>query len=171
MSHASIAAIAALGVAAAVAPTVLRPAPALLWNATASAPIGFYWVHSAGALRVGDWVAARPPPGLASVFAARRYLPLGVPLVKRIAALPPSRVCRLGFRIEIDGAVVARARPDDRWRRQLPTWGGCRRLAPGQLFLLNAAPDSLDGRYFGLIATSAVIGRLTPVWSAARASR
>ena len=42
---------------------------------------------------------------------------------------------------------------------------GGRTLRPGELLLLNPAhPDSLDGRYFGPLPASAVIGRATPLW-------
>jgi type IV secretory pathway protease TraF len=48
----------------------------------------------------------------------------------------------------------------------LPVWRGCRRIAAGEVFLMNGnVPDSLDGRYFGPLAVSAVIGRARPVWT------
>jgi type IV secretory pathway protease TraF len=167
----AILAVAALGVAAAVAPGVFRPSPLLLWNASASAPIGLYRVQPSRSFEVGDWVAARTPAALARAFAERRYLPLGVSLVKRVAAVAPSVVCRGGRRIAIDAAPVARALDADHLGRPLPTWRGCRRLGAGQVFLLNAAPDSLDGRYFGPTTINALIGRLTPIWLTGRVSR
>jgi conjugative transfer signal peptidase TraF len=156
--------LASIAVAALAASAVLKPAPRLLWNASASAPIGLYRVSPGAALHVGDWVAARPPSRLAPLFAARRYLPRDVPLVKRVAATPPSTVCRIGRRIAIDGATAASARVGDSLGRPLPTWRGCRRLALGEVFLLNGVPGSLDGRYFGPIGARAVVGRLTPLW-------
>ena len=50
--------------------------------------------------------------------------------------------------------------------RELPVWQGCRRIADGELFLMNwDAPDSVDGRYFGPFPRSSVIGRALPVWT------
>jgi conjugative transfer signal peptidase TraF len=167
VKRAAIAMLGGLGVAAVGAPLALRPSPHWLWNASASAPIGLYSVHSVRGLEVGDWVAVRPPTELAREFAARRYLPLGVPLVKQVAAMAPAEVCRWGRRITIDGQPVARARDDDRMGRRLPVWRGCRRLTTDQVFLLNAVPDSLDGRYFGPSDRAAIIGRLTPLWTLA----
>jgi conjugative transfer signal peptidase TraF len=161
----------ALGVAAALAPIALNPPPALLWNATASAPTGLYGLASVGRIAVGDWVAVRAPADFAELFAARRYVPLGIPLVKRVAALPPSTVCRNGDQIAIDGRAAARARSSDRFGRSLPAWRGCRRLGSDQVFLLNAAPDSLDGRYFGPVSMTSLIGRLTPLWTQGSAPR
>ena len=58
-----------------------------------------------------------------------------------------------------------RARPAPRGR-PLPAWSDCRHIGKGELFLMNpAAPDSFDGRYFGVLSTHSVIGRATPVWT------
>ena len=44
------------------------------------------------------------------------------------------------------GDALDRARLD----RELPAWQGCRRIADGDIFLMNPdVRDSLDGRYFG----------------------
>ena len=73
-----------------------HPMPWLLWNASASVPIGLYAVHPVGPLRVGQLLIVSPPAPLARFLAARRYLPMGVPLIKHVAALPGQTVCRLG---------------------------------------------------------------------------
>jgi conjugative transfer signal peptidase TraF len=158
--------LSALGGAAMAAPAVVQPRPVVLWNTTASAPLGLYRLRRPIDLRVGDWVALRPPPRLASYLAERGYLPRGVPLLKRIAARAPSLVCRRGLWIEIDGVTVTWARRRDHLGRDLPSWSGCRRLARGELFLLNPrATASLDSRYFGPFASTAVVGRAAPLWT------
>src|SRR5690606_23795810 len=98
-------------------------------------------------------------------LSARGYLPEGVPLLKHIAAKAGQRVCRIGDAVSVDARRVAIARARDGQGRPLPVWQGCRTLRPGELLLLNPAhPDSLDGRYFGPLPASAVIGRATPLW-------
>ncbi|OWR00392.1 S26 family signal peptidase [Sphingopyxis witflariensis] len=141
----------------------LAPAPRLLWNASASAPIGLYSIERDASPRVGDLVAIRPPASLGAYLAARHYLPLGVPLLKRVAALPGARVCRSGVFVTIDGHAVARALARDRLGRPLPVWLGCRIVGAHELFLVNAAPDSLDGRYFGPLAAEGLIGTARPI--------
>ena len=50
--------------------------------------------------------------------------------------------------------------------RELPVWQGCRTVRESELFLMNwDVPDSLDGRYFGPIPASSVIGRALPLWT------
>jgi len=136
---------------------------ALIWNASASAPIGLYLIRPADTLAVSDLVVVTSPAALARFLDARGYLPTGVPLVKRIAALPGQHVCRHGARIMIDGAVVATARTRDRLGRPLPNWQGCRRIAVGNVFLLNRHPDSLDGRYFGPLPAHSIVGQAVPL--------
>ena len=139
--------------------------PRLLWNTTASAPLGLYALRPARGLSPGDLVAVRPPAPLARVLAASGYLPLGVPLLKTIVALSPSIVCRRGAKVSVDGRAAAVARARDRFGRPLPAWSGCRRLAAGSVFLLNAEPNSLDSRYFGPLPTAGVMGRAAPLWT------
>ena len=108
----------------------------------------------------------RPPPALAAFLDRGGYLPSGVPLLKHVAALAGQGVCRNGVRIIVDGKHVADALARDRRGRPLPTWQGCLALTDDQVFLLNEdRPDSLDGRYFGPLNLSTVMGRATPVWT------
>jgi conjugative transfer signal peptidase TraF len=146
--------------------SVFHPAPKLLWNASASVPIGLYAVRRALPLRIGELVVVTPPEPLAQFFAARHYLPLGVPLVKHILALPGQAVCRNGRAVTVRGAIVGEALERDRLGRALPDWQGCRALVPGEVFLMNTAtPDSLDGRYFGPLPLTTIVGRADPIWT------
>jgi type IV secretory pathway protease TraF len=72
-------------------------APKLVWNASASTPIGLYAIEPDRSPEVTDLVAVRAPEPLASFLAEGGYLPRGVPLMKRIVALPGQRVCRTGL--------------------------------------------------------------------------
>lgn len=137
-----------------------------VWNVTASVPTGLYIIRGKASLHVGERVAVEPPPSLRRLLAERHYLPVGVPLIKRIAAVSGQRICRFRHGVTIDGAFVGIARPRDRLGRKLPAWFGCRTLRSGELFLMNPdAPDSFDGRYFGVLGMTDVIGRATPVWT------
>jgi len=152
------------GVVATVLPLCCQATPALVWNTTASAPVGLYLNRPDGRSVVGDWVLVRPPIALAASLASAGFLPVGALLVKRIAALAPSIVCRAGLRIDVDGRVAALALENDRFGRPLPRWRGCRRLGASEVFLLNADPRSLDSRYFGPLSTHQIIGRAAPLW-------
>ena len=142
-----------------------HPMPRLLWNASASVPIGFYVIHPAGRLTVGELLAVRPPAPLAQFMAARRYLALGVPLIKHVAALPGQIVCRSGRKITVDCIAEAEALDRDARGRKLPVWQACRKIQSGEVFLMNAGvPDSFDSRYFGPVPDSTIIGSATPLW-------
>lgn len=143
---------------------ILPPAPRLVWNATASAPIGLYLVAPGATPVPGDMVIARPPERFRRFAAVRHYLPLGVPLVKRVAAQSGQSVCAAGPAVLIDGKVVARRRTVDGHGRAMPAWQGCVRLRGGELFLLNPDPASFDGRYFGVTERGDVIGTARLLW-------
>lgn len=160
-----IAAAAALCAYAASPPG--SPARALfVWNASASAPIGLYRVSRGRALARGDLVLAVPAPQLAAFADARSYLPRGVPLVKRVAAVAGDAVCVRGNTVFIDGRVAAVRLAADREGRALPSWTGCGTLRVNEVFLLMTnARASFDGRYFGPTSASQVVGLLDPLWT------
>ncbi|MBG5280099.1 S26 family signal peptidase [Pseudomonas aeruginosa] len=139
--------------------------PRLVYNASDSAPIGWYRISPANSLAPGDMVLVHLPPEVRSLAAQRGYLPANVPLLKTLAAMAPQRVCVQGSQVRIDGVVVARRMRRDRQGRALPNWQACRRLVGDELFLLSSSnPASFDGRYFGPVSVNAVIGRAQPLW-------
>lgn len=73
-------------IAAVLFPAFIRPTPRLVWNASASAPIGLYAARPVHAARRGDLVAAHAPAPVALLMAERHYLPLRVPMLKPVAA-------------------------------------------------------------------------------------
>ena len=146
--------------------TLFNPAPKLLWNASASVAIGLYAVHRAGALHVGELLVVAPPEPLATFLDQRRYLPKGVPLLKYVVALPGQIICRIERTIFVDGAAIGDALGRDHLGRPLPVWQGCRLIAAGEVFLMNRqSSDSLDGRYFGPLPTTTIVGRADPLWT------
>jgi len=149
---------------AAIAALFVPAPPRLLWNTTASAPIGFYALQDASTLAVGDQVALRPPPRLAAWLDASGFVPDGALLLKRVAAVSPSVICRHGGRVTRDGALVAMAEARDRFGRPLPVWSGCHALTADEVFVLNPAAGSLDGRYFGVLPRRTVVARADPLW-------
>lgn len=157
----------AIGVCAATCLSIAAPLSRLLvWNMTASVPTGLYLVRGTGALRIGERVAIDPPMDLRHYLAARGYLPPRMPLLKEVAALGGDTVCRHGRAVSIGGKQVATARPADSRGRRLPVWSGCRTLEADEIFVLGArSPDSFDGRYFGPLPTSSILGRASPVWT------
>jgi conjugative transfer signal peptidase TraF len=158
--------VTALAVALVGVPALHRAVPILIWNASASVPVGLYLVWPMERAAVADLVVVRPPEALAHFLADRGYLAPGVPLIKRVAARQGQVVCRDGGQISVDGAAVAQAHEIDQHGRALPSWSGCRVLHDGEVFLINQdTPDSLDGRYFGPLPTASIVGRALPLWT------
>ena len=140
------------GLAAVAART---PALALV-NESPSLPRGLYLRDAGATIGRGETVA------LAQPTAGRTYLrSLGMPaevlLIKRVAAVGGDRVCRRGDEIVVPGRSVP-VRGRDRRGAALPRWRECRRLGPGELFLLGDTPGSFDSRYFGPVRSDDVEG-------------
>ena len=166
MSRRHIFAVSSLAAASLIATAVADLPIRLIWNATASAPIGFYTVEPADTLEVPELVALMPPEPLEQFMVERGYIGRGVPLLKRVLGLPGQRVCRSGATITVDNVEMGVALERDRMGRDLPVWQGCHIIRDGELFLMNwQVRDSLDGRYFGPVPASSVIGRALPLWT------
>ncbi len=154
------------GAVALVPPIDLDITPTYIWNASESVPIGLYRVQPSHKLFVTELLAVQPPEPLATFLDLNGYLPAGLPMLKRVLALPGQTVCRSGLSISVDNVKMGEARDRDGRGRPLPKWQGCRVVDENELFVMNwQSADSLDGRYFGFLPTSAVIGRALPVWT------
>lgn len=151
-----LAGVALIGISA------IARAPLLVWNASASAPIGLYRVVS-GAPERGDLVLVQPSKSIAKLAAKRGYLPSGVPLIKRIVAMGGDDVCIFDGAIIINGKIVARQIEADSKGRPMPRWNECRALTADEIFLLLTPADSFDSRYFGPVPRAQIIGRLAPL--------
>lgn len=128
----------------------------VLINETPSLPRGLYLRRFGKTAERGVVVAAPQPAG------ARIYLrQLGAPpnglLLKRVAAVAGDPVCRRGDRLVLAG-TTAPILVRDRRGVALPSWSGCRDLAPGEVFLLGDTEASFDSRYFGPVQRSQLQG-------------
>ena len=166
MSRAACIAAALAAVAATLAPAAVKMPPLLLWNASASAPLGLYAIRKMAVPTAGALAVIAPPANVARFAAERGYLPLGVPMLKHIEGLSGSQVCRLGRVITVNGLAVGAALERDRKGRALPDWQGCRVIAATEIFVMNRkVGDSLDGRYFGPFPASSIVGAALPLWT------
>ena len=168
-----LAGLSACGLAALAWASFVHPMPRLIYNPSDSVAVGWYRIDPFDPRTASlprplsvDSIVLVPLPAKAAALAAQRgYLPMRVPLLKRIGAIAPQEVCIVGRSVRIDGVPVAAALAADRFGRPLPSWQQCRHLEPGELFLLSTTnPASFDSRYFGPVSASTVIGVAHPVW-------
>ncbi len=168
-----VATLAAIGFAALAWAALVSPLPRLTYNPSDSVAVGWYRIDPFDPRTVSlprplsvDSIVLVPLPARAAMLAAQRgYLPTRVPLLKRVGAVAPQHVCIVGGQVRIDGVPAAVVLPADRMGRPLPSLQLCRRLEPGELFLLSVTnPASFDSRYFGPVSASAVIGVARPIW-------
>lgn len=115
---------------------------------------------------VTDLAVVMPPAELAAFLDERRYLPRGLPLIKRVLALGGTTICRRGSAIIAYDGIYGQALARDTRGRPLPDWQGCRTLHDGEAFFMNwDSSDSFDSRYFGPLPITTIIGRAIPVWT------
>lgn len=160
-----LAAISAVSVSMIV--TFFPPEPLVIYNASGSAPLGFYRIEQRLPKR-GEMAAIRPSQALATLLQVHDVLPPGVSLLKRIAGVAGDEVCRSdqpSGAVSINGEVVAETFEADWQDRPLPRWSGCLRLREGEYFLLTSHPRSFDSRYFGAVFRCDVVGVAKAIWT------
>ena len=155
--HIFLLAVSAFAVATLAAKPLINPVPLVIWNASNSVPIGWYFV-SKRQPDLGEIAVIRPPEWVKIYGSARGYLPLQTPLLKPVRAIESAVVCRFGRYVFIDGKLVARAKYLDTKHRMLPVWKGCRTLKSDEIFVLGTHRDSFDSRYFGPVDRDQVLG-------------
>ncbi|WP_300381089.1 S26 family signal peptidase [Henriciella sp.] len=154
--------ITAAGVLLAGSGLFLQPQSWLVWNRTSSAPQGLYRLSGAP-FTPGQWVAVSSRSKAGAWAEANGFVGRDWPLLKRIVAVQGAEICRIGADIFIDGVWAATALEADSRGRELPVWRGCHVLDKDEIFLLNAHPRSLDGRYFGATSIEDVDGVAIPL--------
>jgi conjugative transfer signal peptidase TraF len=145
--------------------------PILLYNPSQSAPLGWYRIEALEHISRGDQVVSNLPQEAAEFASQRGYLPRGIPVIKTVTALEGDTVCDTGNVLEINDVATVRMLAADKAGRLLPSpWRTCRRLLPDEVLLLSdRAQDSFDGRYFGAVQKSDIIGRAVWMGSAVQA--
>ncbi len=137
------------------------PKPKLLYNPSASAPIGWYRLEGKSPPKVGDQVAAYAPDWARKLADERRYLPYEYPMIKTIWASSGTKICTHNNRISVPNYPVITSLPQDSLGRDMPKLSGCFTLQAEEYFLVS--PDvqaGFDSRYFGAVRHENILGRV-----------
>lgn len=141
--------------------SVVSPLPErLIWNRTGSVPEGLYWLSDEPFTK-GGWVVVSARSAEAQWAELHGFVGKDWPLLKRVAGVPDDEICREGVTILINGMPAGEALIASGEGVRLPSWSGCRRVAEDEIFLMNAHPNSLDGRYFGITSARDIEGSAT----------
>lgn len=157
-------ALSVVGVALIAIPATGILPPLLLYNPSESAPLGWYRIEAVSEISRGDLVVANLPDEASELAAQRGYLPASIPVIKAVAALVGDRVCEEDGLLQVNGIPAVRVLMTDKAARPLPSpWKVCRQLQADEVLLLSdRTPDSFDGRYFGAVQKTDILGRA--VW-------
>lgn len=149
--------IAGIGLSA-IGFSVVSAAPErLIWNRTGSVPTGLYWLSDEPFTK-GGWVVVSARSAEAQWAHLHGVVGRDWPLLKRVAGVFGDEICRDGATVLINGMPSGVALNAAANGVPLPSWNGCRRVEDGQIFLMNAHPSSLDGRYFGITSVRDIEG-------------
>lgn len=137
------------------------PKPKLLYNPSASAPIGWYQLEQSSTLQLGDQVAAYAPDWARKLADDRRYLPYVYPMIKTIVANGGTEVCASNGLISVPNYPDIQTLSQDSLGRDMPQLSGCSTLKPDEYFLISPNQKfGFDSRYFGEVAVADILGKV-----------
>lgn len=126
--------------------------PLILFNRTASMPVGLY-VYKGHVIGRGE-IVAFPLPAAAFAYARRRGEHKDLLLLKHVLAVGGDFVSTSGGELHVNGTLVGRIPTIDSAGRPLPQWRQARVLSDGELLVGSSFERSFDSRFFGPIHTS-----------------
>ena len=164
MGKAAVGTLMKVGISALIFSYICPSQPVLVYNASASIPLGYYRAAAPYPLRPGEIVLLHTPASVRQLADQRHYLPRSVPMIKHVAAMAGDTVCARADLILINGKPVVTRLRKDTLGRVMPWWNGCHLLSADEVFVLNPdAPLSFDSRYFGAVSTRLIIRKLRPL--------
>lgn len=145
-----------------------RFGPTILINETPSEPMGFYHLvpHPESDYRRGMYVVFSVPAELREVVYGRHWMRSGSPFLKELLGLAGDRVCVVADRLEVNERRIGPVLSVDSAGRPLPQHRGCFVVRKGDFFVASQHFErSFDGRYFGPLPMSLLLGEARPLWT------
>jgi type IV secretory pathway protease TraF len=117
-----------------------------------------------GNLKRGETILMRCPKGFEKYLYGRKWLPEGWPLFKTVGAVPGDTFCVSRELFTVQGKTVGPVYQTDREGLPLPVLRGCRAVRENHFLpVATGLKSSFDGRYFGTVPVSLIIGTARPV--------
>ena len=137
------------------------PQPVLLYNPSASAPVGFYRLHKNNLPGLNAQVAAYAPEWARKLADERGYLPYDYPLIKTVLAVEGDEICYHKNGVSVPKHADISRQSQDALGRDMPAPSGCVTLKLDEYFLVS--PDvqtGFDSRYFGPVTLDNILGEV-----------
>ncbi|WP_333594543.1 S26 family signal peptidase [Anaerospora hongkongensis] len=138
----------------------------LVYNRTASLPLGWYLKMPLGTYQVGDIVAFQPPGDAKALAVERGWIRDGELLMKKIGALEnmPWQIDGNGNFFVAD-MYIGPVSEVDRLGRPLPQMHGSYSVKPGSFLPIAFPTGSFDGRYYGDVPLGNIQYKVIPLFT------
>jgi type IV secretory pathway protease TraF len=104
------------------------------------------------------------PPGYEKYLYGRKWLPEGWPLLKTVEGLPGDVFCVSDTLLTLNGWQIGPVYAIDSRGLSLPVLRGCRTVRTNHILpIATGLKTSFDGRYFGDVPDTLIIGTARPV--------
>ena len=134
-------------------------------NLSRSEPVGLYVVTPLhGNAKRGETVLMKCPQELEKYLYGRKWLPEGWPMFKTVGGVPGDTFCVSDAGFSVQGKVLGPVYSTDAKGLPMPVIRGCQTIKENHFLpVATGLKSSFDGRYFGDVPVSFVIGKARPV--------
>lgn len=134
-------------------------------NLSRSEPVGLYRMQAFHQpVKRGDMILLKCPPGYEKYLYGRHWLPEGWPMFKTVQGLPGDTFCISEQQLTLSGKQLGPVFAVDSRGLALPVLRGCRTVRENHILAIaTGLKTSFDGRYFGDIPVSLIIGIAQPL--------
>ena len=140
--------------------------PMFYYNRTASIPIGLYYkTDFDGTVKKGDIVVFDPPFDVAKFAYERDYLPVGYPMMKKVAAIGGDEVNITSGTFFAAGICCGGVSSQDSDGRELKAYPYDHYIVHEDEFIAVGTHErSWDSRYYGPIPVDRIIAKVKPLY-------
>ena len=148
-----------IGILALVVFVLSKLGYAVTYVVSPSVPRGFYLITPTKPIKRYAIVQFRPPVAVVTFLRKQHWGAASGLMLKYVYAMPGDFVCNSNQKLQINGKKVAPLYFYYAPGKLLPKQNFCRRLTGDEYLLIsNKVARSFDGRYFGPIKRSAIVG-------------
>jgi conjugative transfer signal peptidase TraF len=136
----------------------------LTYQTTDSMPKGLYVIKPAHHLKRNDIVIFYPPAFALAFLMQQKLIPKNAILMKSVMAVEGDYICKKNQKLWINHRYIAPVYAHTLTNKRLPNKKFCQTLHANQYLLISTyVAHSFDGRYFGPVSKSRIIGKAIKV--------
>ena len=132
----------------------------LTYQVSPSMKEGWYLIEPVSQIHRHEVLVFYPPTATRTFLTRQHWLPEDGLMMKYVFGMPGDFVCNQQGMLRVNGQTMGRVMVFYAPHKKLPNLGFCEQLSQNHFLMISLRdPHSFDGRYFGPVSRSAIVGQ------------